>query len=506
MAIKRVFFTILVTLTTSIALQANQRNILDDASYKQLAEQVEYAKSQCDSIDLSIINLRQRYMQEHNNRNAIAKELSSLEQRAVALKMAYNKALTAATTYEQKWIRSNIGSQSAEQESSTTTPQQHKQQHATIHNNSVVAQLLTPADIAILRKADKEEQNTIDLIADYMQHYDKMVMLQLEYERTDRESKADSIIVELEQERKLAKRIEANIEEHWQSVIDNKNYIYNLAMEKENNLDVVTQAESKLSAAMQQCSEEQGAYESDVLASYYRRKLYMLEYEEQVAKALHLTMAKDSLQKARTQLVGENYQLPIVRIKRRAFIEFEPLKVIKPTIYNYKNPIPQTKIYDFGTVFRIRIGIFTNRPNLSALRGITPLSYTNAYHNGKYAYYVGGFRTLEEAREGVLYLRKIGFRDPIPVVWVDGKYYSDIAEWQKQNQSGFNIEISGATTLPPTVKAHISLRDESLQISRIGETFVIGTFTDKESATKLISEINALEPGLKCEINELKKP
>ncbi|MBR2962072.1 MAG: hypothetical protein IKC42_03505 [Alistipes sp.] len=74
MAIKRVFFTILVTLTTSIALQANQRNILDDASYKQLAEQVEYAKSQCDSIDLSIINLRQRYMQEHNNRNAIAKE------------------------------------------------------------------------------------------------------------------------------------------------------------------------------------------------------------------------------------------------------------------------------------------------------------------------------------------------------------------------------------------------------------------------------------------------
>ncbi len=505
MAIRGVFFAIFVTLTASVALQANQRNILDDASYKQLVEKVERTKTQCDSVELSINALRQQYMQEHDKRNDIAKQLNGLEQRAVALKMAYNQALAAATTYEQRWIRENLGVQSAEPASSTT-PKQQNQQYATIYRNSIIAQLLTRDDMAVLRKAESEEQNTIDLIANYMQHYDKMVMLQLEYERTDRESKADSIIVELEQERALAKRVEADIEAGLQSVIDNKNYIYNLVMEKENKLGVVTQAESKLSTTMQQCSEERGAYESDVLASYYRRKLYMLEYEEQVAKTLHLTMAKDSLQRVRAGLVGENFQLPIVQIKRRAFIEFEPLKVIKPTIYNYKNPIPQTKIYDFGTVFRIRIGIFTNRPNLTALRGITPLSYTNAYHNGKYAYYVGGFRTLEEAREGVVYLRKIGFRDPIPVVWVDGKYYSDIAEWQKLNESGFNIEITGVATLPATVKAHISLRDESLQISRIGETFVIGTLADKESAAKLMNEIMALESGLKCEINELKKP
>ena len=331
-------------------------------------------------------------------------------------------------------------------------------------------------------------------------------MLQLEYERTERESKADSIIVDLERERKLAKSVETKIDEMWQSVLDNKNYIYNLAMEKEGHINVITQAESKLSAAMQQCNEEVGSYESDVLASYYRRKLYMLEYEESVANALHLTAAKDSLQNARAQCVGDNFLLPIVQIKRRAFIEFEPLKVIKPTIYNYKNPIPETKIYDFGTIFRIRIGIFTNRPNLSALRGITPLSYTSAYHNGKYAYYVGGFRSLDEAKEGVAYLRKIGFRDPIPVVWVDGKYYSDIGEWQKQNVSGFNIEISGLQALPPTIKTHISLRDESLQISRIGQMFVIGTFADREAAEKMVGELVALQANLKCEINELKKP
>lgn len=502
--VKKCSLAIVVSLVSLLALQANPRNILDDASYKQLVEQVEQAKTQCDSVDLSIVTLRERYMQDSNNRNAIAKQLSALEQQAVSLKLAYNKALAAATSYEQSWIRNNMGSQSGVGQEAPT--KQQTQQYATIHNNHIIKQLLSSTDVATLHKAEADELATVEHIVEYMQHYDKMVMLQLEYERTERESKADSIIVDLERERKLAKSVETKIDEMWQSVLDNKNYIYNLAMEKEGHINVITQAESKLSAAMQQCNEEVGSYESDVLASYYRRKLYMLEYEESVANALHLTAAKDSLQNARAQCVGDNFLLPIVQIKRRAFIEFEPLKVIKPTIYNYKNPIPETKIYDFGTIFRIRIGIFTNRPNLSALRGITPLSYTSAYHNGKYAYYVGGFRSLDEAKEGVAYLRKIGFRDPIPVVWVDGKYYSDIGEWQKQNASGFNIEISGLQALPPTIKTHISLRDESLQISRIGQMFVIGTFADREAAEKMVGELVALQANLKCEINELKKP
>ena len=157
-----------------------------------------------------------------------------------------------------------------------------------------------------------------------------------------------------------------------------------------------------------------------------------------------LTTARDSLAKVKKAMAESSYTLPKVHIVRRAFIEHEPLKVIKPTIYTSKNPIPQTKIYEFGTVYRIRIGIFTNRPNLSALKGITPLSYTDKYHGGKYAYYVGGFRSEEEAAEGVVYLKKLGFKAPQIVMWIDGEYISDIEGWKSKNL-GFNIEITGVS-------------------------------------------------------------
>jgi hypothetical protein len=222
-----------------------------------------------------------------------------------------------------------------------------------------------------------------------------------------------------------------------------------------------------------------------------------------VADVLELRSAKDSLVKVQRAMKKENYCLPKVTIVRRSFIEHEPLKVIKPTIYTTKNPIPHTRIYEYGTVYRIRIGIFTNRPNLSALKGITPLSYTDKYHDGKYAYFVGGFRSEEEAMEGVAYLKKLGFKSPQPVMWVDGEYISNIAEWKSKNL-GFNIEITGITTLSDAVKAHISLRNENCRFSRVGAAFIVGSFASKSDAELVASEIVAMDSNIKAEVKSVK--
>jgi hypothetical protein len=154
-------------------------------------------------------------------------------------------------------------------------------------------------------------------------------------------------------------------------------------------------------------------------------------------------------------------------------------------------------------VYRIRIGIFTNRPNLSALKGITPLSYTDKYHDGKYAYFVGGFRSEEEAMEGVAYLKKLGFKSPQPVMWVDGEYISNIAEWKSKNL-GFNIEITGITTLSDAVKAHISLRNENCRFSRVGAAFIVGSFASKSDAELVASEIVAMDSNIKAEVKSVK--
>ena len=190
-------------------------------------------------------------------------------------------------------------------------------------------------------------------------------------------------------------------------------------------------------------------------------------------------------------------------MQRRSFIKYENIEVKVPTIYNSKNPVPQTKIYDYGTVYRIRVGLFSKRPNISALRGVMPLSYTDAYNKGLYAYFVGGFRTEQEAKEGVAYLKKLGFRDPIIAVWVDGEYYPTLED-MRRSESQYNVEISGVPTLTDDVKAKILAHKADCTISRIGSTFVVGSFEGKSAAEAVAADLRAMSSEIVVEIT--KKP
>ena len=288
----------------------------------------------------------------------------------------------------------------------------------------------------------------------------------------------------------------------WQSVSDNKTYLYNLLLEQEMQSELLSETERIYSASQAEADGCVGQYESDGLSSYYHQKNGLLKMEMRMATELGMPLALDSLKRVATALRKENYCLPLVSLEKRVFIDYEPLKVILPTIYSSRNPIPQTKIYERGTIYRIRIGIFTNRPNLSALRGITPLSYTTKYHDGKNAYFVGGFSTEKEAREGVAYLKKIGFRDPIVVMWVDGEYISDLTKPRDADIS-FNLEISGISSLSESVKQALS-RNGSYNVSRIGGVFVVGAFIGRSSAESIAAEVSRLEPSAKVAVKELK--
>ena len=196
-------------------------------------------------------------------------------------------------------------------------------------------------------------------------------------------------------------------------------------------------------------------------------------------------------------------RLSKLSLQRRSFIEYEDIEVKTPTIYNSKNPVPRTKVYDYGTVYRIRVGLFSKRPNISALRGVMPLSYTDAYNNGLYAYFVGGFRTEQEAKEGAAYLKKLGFKEPIIAVWVDGEYYPTLEEMRRL-ESQYNVEISGVPTLTDEMKSLILSHKSDCTISRIGSTFVVGTFEGKSAAEAVVADLKAANGEIEVAIT--KKP
>jgi sulfur carrier protein ThiS len=138
-----------------------------------------------------------------------------------------------------------------------------------------------------------------------------------------------------------------------------------------------------------------------------------------------------------------------------------------------------------------------------ALRGVTPLSYTDAYNNGLYAYFVGGFRTEQEAKEGADMLRKMGFKAPVVAVWVDGEYYPTVED-MRRSESQYNVEISGVPTLTDELKARVLAHQSDCTISRIGSTFVIGTFEGKSAAEAVAADLRAAKPEIVVKIT--KKP
>ena len=165
--------------------------------------------------------------------------------------------------------------------------------------------------------------------------------------------------------------------------------------------------------------------------------------------------------------------------------------------------MPRTKVYDYGTVYRIRVGLFSKRPNVSALRGVMPLSYTDAYNNGLYAYFVGGFRTEQEAKDGADMLRKMGFKAPVVAVWVDGEYYPTVED-MRRTQNNYNLEISGISTLSEDIKAKILTHKADCTISRVGTSFVVGTFEGKSVVEAVAADLRAMGGGI--EVTIVKKP
>ena len=475
--------------------------------YNALGNAVEHAKRSVDSVNVLLKQAREQYATHAEERPQISNRISALELEALNLKRKYDKAVYELSCCEQQILLADIArSQGQSKQVSTEEVEviDNSPQRANLVYNKVFERSLSMADLRGIRQAQQQETDVVSRIREYLGVYDKMVAVQLEYERIDTESGADSLLQALDSLRLAAGVIENGVNNLWHNLYDNKLYAYNLILEKGKRLDVLASAEASLSKAQSQSEQIVSEFESDVLAEYFYRKGALLEYEGNVAKALELTKAQDSLLKAKSALQRNNFCLPKVNIVRRSFIEHEPLKVVKPTLYTSKNPIPQTRIYEFGTVYRIRIGIFTNRPNLSALKGITPLSYTDKYHGGKYAYYVGGFRTEEEAREGVKYLTKLGFRSPVVVMWVDGEYISNIEEWKSKNM-GYKIEISGVTTLSDAVKAHISLRNDKAIFSRVGKVFIVGPFVSESDAKLVASEIVAMDGNIEASVKSVKQ-
>ena len=214
-----------------------------------------------------------------------------------------------------------------------------------------------------------------------------------------------------------------------------------------------------------------------------------------LASHLLQTSLVESLLCEEAKLKESGYKLSKLSILRRNFILYENIEVKKTAVYSSANPVPKTVVEDYGNIYRIRIASSAQKIAVSKLRNVAPVSYS--YIDGEYVYFVGGFRTEQEAKAGVAQLKKIGFKEPEVAVWVDGEYCPTLADMSNaENQ--YNVEIAGVETLPEGVEAILRAHRADGEIKRMGSTFVLGSFFSLSVAEKVVAEVEALNAEIEA--------
>ena len=205
----------------------------------------------------------------------------------------------------------------------------------------------------------------------------------------------------------------------------------------------------------------------------------------------------------------EYRHLPI-SVERRLFLDYAPIIIGRTNYYNNSNPLPELKVYERGTIYRILLGSFRSKQPMTLFKGVQPL-YIDQDEDGRYYYYAGGFATRIEADEAQHFLRDKGFKAPEVCVWIDGEMTNISDATTDEDDTAIQIPITGlrytiaieAEQLDDSVRELIESIASNKMLSRANGKFIIGTFTSHSEADVIVSVLSESYPELNISINEI---
>ena len=461
------------------------------AKNTQFEKALERAGIERDSIASVLAKHRTNYAAQNDSiREKLAPTILDLEKKLEGAQANYNKVLAAIT---QRDVQKVVASYEKAVEADTVVVQASQ---PVVEEKK--AENVAPNTYESLFESLQGEDKVLKLVAQYFEKYDELLKLQRQYMEVETKQEAEKIAALFAAKQDELALLNGEIASQWHAIYYDRVYDYNVLAESNGNNKIAKFSDAQTRG---QIRDESGKYSSDALVDYFISRQALLDYEMKAASTLMMTSAFEKLQGRKVTLANRDYRLAKLALERRVFIRYEGISVKQPSVYNSSNPVPKTQVEDYGTVYRVRVGIFAKKMSVSALRGVKPVSYIYNDEDGEYSYFVGGFRTEAEAEAGAKRLKEIGFKEPIIAVWVDGEYYPTVEEMQRfENQ--YNIKISGVATLPADVEAVIRVHNIECEIRREGAAFVIGTFTGQESANKVVAEIKAMNSEIEVEIEK----
>ncbi|MBO5801211.1 MAG: hypothetical protein J6R16_02950 [Alistipes sp.] len=497
------------------ALERNER-------YMALKRDNTRLKEMEDSVQLLISEARQEF-NNYRETDSVTREqidhftsfVLSLEQEVFDIRQQRGDVIIELNNLEQEYILTHM--YAPERDSSSVkggadiieAPIQHRE----LIKNSIFCENLSKEDYEDLEIAVAEEQEMMTLCDEYTTLYNNLASTARNYMETSDEVVADSLYNAFFALKDEMSGVEEDIDDTWTHILDTKYYVYGYILEKSNRTALLESSSSQLSEMNHRSAAEEGLYASDALMRYVVGHPTLLDFEISIARELELTEALDSLLDVHKSIVMPEYRNEPLNLERRLFIEYEPITFGSTSFYNNNNPLPEVKVYERGTIYRILLGTFRAKQSMSIFKGAKPL-FIAQNEEGHYSYYAGGYATLKEAQEAQLMLKeKRGFRRPEVCRWRDGEMTNiDKMEDEGENdENGENVDIVGhryivmleCESISDAMRDTITNAAPEKMISRRGSQFAIGTFTEQTEAEELRLLIEESFPDVKASVVEL---
>ena len=447
----------------------------------------DYSAAEFENVTAQILNLEREVLDMRSRRRRVAEDIANLEQR---------------------YIVNQIGGDNASKEDGSANQGEDRVEHMQLVQNGIIHRSLSAGSYADLKQAQHEDELMPRLVEEYVATHKRMGRTIRAYNIATDEGEGDVIYDSYLKLRDMADSLGGVIDRYWSHILNAKYYAYGYILECYGLFDLLDNSSADFSNMQQVCAREDGKYQLDALAHYALGRPTLVVFERDFATEMGLSLAADSLQRVYDAIVEPEYRLEPLALERRSFVEYEPLAFGAKDFYNDVNPIPELKVYQHGTIYRVLLGTFRKPQAVSIFKGAQPL-YVDRGTDG-YSYYVGGYQSEEEALAAVEQLLDRGFKEPEVCCWRDGELQNsdaavlESAETELSQTLGYRyIVLLECNTISESMRNTIATVAPDKRISRRGAGFAIGTFTVRGDAEKLQKMLQEDHPNVKVSIKEL---
>ena len=478
-------------------VRARVNGLEADSVYMSLLREESRLKMREDSLLHVIRDERSRLMSDTTNLYGRSQQILRMEEEVFGLRNEIGVATSKINTIEQDFILNNLFNNTSTSIASGPVPSSN---YPNLVDNDYFRENLTPAEYGELVEAHQLKAEWYGpAIQEYEAHYQQLSELAQVYDSVMTQTEANELYEVYRKRSRELRDIANRITEVWDEKYNQELYLYSYLLDKLNRMEDL--------AALNEMARTRSVYSPDevmsvTLAEIPEQRELLSEYEFALADALNLTAAKDSLERARNTASEQNLAFPKIELKEKDFVHYEFISFPDELRYTTENPIPELWIPEAGTYYSVTVGNFSQRQAVSVFRGAAPVYYQRV--GGQWRYYIGLFRSYGDALDATQELKDEGFRRPEPVRWVDGKY-ENLAAQSARNAGFWRVTIDVPQgELPEDVRFVLNRYARLKEVTRVGNMFYVGTFTDKLQVDEVMQALQKLT-GISVDVEELEE-